>query len=108
MATFFILIVIISSSLAQSYHPAIHLPLFRRGGRFSRHEPANLTYLADILQAAEAQYARNHRQVEGNRLVRKWRTNGATDENDPDLIDVAGHENRWYETRLWRLGVSSI
>ncbi|KAK5045926.1 hypothetical protein LTR84_008712 [Exophiala bonariae] len=76
--------------------PAIHLPLTRRGNRFSRRETANLTYLADILQAVEAKYASSYREVDGNRLVRRWRLKDNDDENDPHLIDVAGHPNRWY------------
>lgn len=75
--------------------PVIHLPLTRRGNRFSRREPANLTYLADILQAVEAKYASSYREIEGNRLVRRWRVKENDDENDPHLIDVAGHLNRW-------------
>ncbi|KEF58289.1 uncharacterized protein A1O9_06215 [Exophiala aquamarina CBS 119918] len=74
----------------------IHLPLFRRGNRFSRREPANMTHLAEVLQAVEAKYAPSYREVEGNRLVRRWRMKDNDDENDPHLIDVAGHLDRWY------------
>lgn len=75
--------------------PVIHLPLARRGSRFSRREPANMTYLADILQAVEAKYAPSYREVQGNRLVRRWWVDDNEDENDPYVLGVAGHRNRW-------------
>lgn len=73
----------------------IHLPLFRRGNRFSRREPANMTHLAEVFYAVEANYAPSYREVQGNHLVRRWRTNVHNDENDPRLIEVAGHLDRW-------------
>jgi hypothetical protein len=77
--------------------PAVlHLPLSRRGSRFSRREAANITYLADVLRAVQAKYAPSYREVQGNRLVRRWRVDENNDENDPHLIDVAGHLNRWW------------
>jgi hypothetical protein len=86
---------LITTSLPQPTSPGLHLPLFRRGGRFSVHEPANLTYLTQILNDVEAKYARTYRAVEGNRLVRRWRQSEAKDENDPEVIGVAGRENSW-------------
>ena len=80
---------------AQFTSPGIHLPLFRRGGRFSYHEPANLTYLTQVLSDVEAKYARSYRDVEGNRLVRRWRHSVSRDENDPELIEVAGRDGYW-------------
>jgi hypothetical protein len=84
-------------------HAAVHLPLYRRGGRLSRHEPANLSHFATLLAEAEAQYALSYREVEGNRLVRRWRPHEGKDENDPSLIDVAGWQNRWSVQYLLRL-----
>lgn len=96
---FFVVVILcwgfITTSLADSISPGIHLPLFRRRGRFSRHEPANLTYLAEILSSVEAKYARSYRAVEDNRLVRRWRESLEKDENDPEVIDVVGHDGRW-------------
>lgn len=97
---FFVAVVIlcwgfITASLAHSISPGIHLPLFRRGGRFSRHEPANLTHLAEILASVEAKYARSYRAVEGNRLVRRWRESLEKDENNPEVIDVVGRHGQW-------------
>ena len=80
---------------AKSPSFGIHLPLFRRGGRFSHHELANLTYLTNVLADIEVKYARSYRAVEGNRLVRRWRDSKSRDENDPEVIEVAGREGRW-------------
>ncbi|KIW14627.1 hypothetical protein PV08_07411 [Exophiala spinifera] len=82
--------------LTESGYGALHLPLYRRGGRLSRHETANLTRLAAIVSEVEARYARCQREVGNNRVVRRWRPYEGKDENDPQLIDVAGHQDRWY------------
>lgn len=97
MALFLVVLsCLVFACFAQNDDAAIHLPLMRRGGRLSRHEPANLSHLAGLVEQAEAQYARCYRQVEGNRIVRRWRATGASDENDPDLVDAAGKDNHWY------------
>ncbi|KAH0829859.1 hypothetical protein AYO21_10167 [Fonsecaea monophora] len=84
--------------LLQPVDSIIHLPLYRRGGRFSSHESANLTHLSSILEAAEAKYGRSYRAIEGNRLVRRWHASSFEDENDPEVVDVVGGVNRWYTT----------
>lgn len=94
MAIFFLTILLLLTSYVSRGECSIHLPLHRRGGRLSTHDLANLTSLSNILALAEAQFARSHREIEGNRLVRRWRSLGR-DENDPFLIDVAGRSNRW-------------
>jgi hypothetical protein len=71
----------------------IHLPLYRRGGRFAGHEAANLSYMDEVLRGVEASFAQTSRKVESNRLVRKWQNSYG--ENDPNVFDVAGHGNRW-------------
>ncbi|KAJ9605411.1 hypothetical protein H2200_010068 [Cladophialophora chaetospira] len=86
----------IAPAFSQSTSPGIHLPLFRRGGRFSLHESANLTRLTGILHDVEAKYARSQRAVDGNQLVRRWRSSEGRDENDPEVVDVAGRDNQWY------------
>ncbi len=85
----------IAAVFSKPTSPGIHLPLFRRGGRFSHHEPANLTHLTQILNDVETKYARSQRAVEGNQLVRRWRRSDGGDENDPEVVDVTGHKNRW-------------
>jgi len=83
--------------LVQSVNSVLHLPLHRRGGRFSYHESANLTHLASVLQSTESKYGRSYRVIERNRLVRKWHSSGCRDDNDPEVIEVAGGMNRWYD-----------
>lgn len=93
----FILVIYLTIS---TYFPlaeaeGIHFPLHRRDGRFSRHEAANLTYRTQILQEVEFRHSLTTREVHGNHLKRQWLINHGDDENDPNLIDVAGHSNRW-------------
>lgn len=95
LAAFICFLVLSSARSPTTDQPAVHIPLFRRGGRFARHQPANLTRLGDVLKNIEAKYARSYREIEGNGLVRRWRENEAFDENDPELIDVVGREDRW-------------
>ena len=90
-----LLLHLLPTCVAQSTTPGIHLPLYRRGGRSSYHEAANLTNLAQILHNVEAKYARSYRTVEGNRLVRRWHESVTRDENDPEVIDVAGRDGQW-------------
>lgn len=94
---FTVLISLIQLCFTTASGHGVHLPLYRRGGRFLRREAANLTYLGEIMHQVEARYSRTHRQVEGNHLVRQWRVKEqeAEDENDENLIDVAGYDNRW-------------
>ncbi|OAP55639.1 hypothetical protein AYL99_09791 [Fonsecaea erecta] len=82
--------------LLQPVSSVIHLPLYRRGGRFSCHEFANLTHLSAALHSAEAEYGRSYRVIEGDRLVRKWDVRALRDANDPDVVGVVGGMNRWY------------
>jgi hypothetical protein len=93
--TIVLLTLLLTACFTQRSSPGIHLPLHRRGGRFSHHEPANLTYISQILDEVEAKYARSYRTVEGNCLIRRWRESQTKDENDPEMIDVAGREGRW-------------
>ena len=72
-----------------------HLPIHKRGGRFSRHEPADLARLSQVLSNVEARYANSYRDVEHNGLVRRWH------QKDPVIEDVAmfegtGGEGNWY------------
>lgn len=50
----------------------IRIPLVRRGGRLARHENANLDLLQDNLKEAEDRYSFTRRDVENNRLARRW------------------------------------
>ena len=71
----------------------IHLPIYRRGGRFARHEPANVTALLRTLSRVEARYARTYTDINGNRIVRRWRD--GPDSADDFMLDCAGQDGNW-------------
>lgn len=78
-----------------SNHAALHLPLYRREGRFTHHELANLTQLHDTLLKIEHRYSRSHRVIENNGLVRRWNSQ----HEDGAMLDEAGLTGQWYDTR---------
>lgn len=71
----------------------IHLPIYRRGGRFARRELANLTALSRTLSRLERRYARTYSDADGNRIVRRWRD--GPDSADDYLLDGAGIDGNW-------------
>ena len=66
--------------------PVLHFTLTRRGGKFSptefKRDYVNLTYLALELEKTEARFNLTKRQVKGNKLVRKAKS----DERDPNAL----------------------
>lgn len=71
----------------------VHLPIFRRGGRFARHESANITSLSATLSMVEAKYARTYTDVDGNRIARRWQDGGHG--SDEYLLSSAGSDDAW-------------
>ena len=59
--------------------PVLHFTLTRRGGKFSPTKSAvdyvNLTYLVQELEKTEARFNLTKREVKGNKLVRKAKSN---------------------------------
>jgi len=86
-----------SLSCLAYYVPAenvgLHLPIYRRGGRFARHELANLTSLSETLSRIERRYARTYSDVDGNRIVRRW--HDGPDSADDYMLDGAGIDGNW-------------
>lgn len=74
----------------------------------SRHEPANLTRLSALVSEVEFRYARCYREVDNNRVIRRWRPYEGKDENDPHIIDVAGHRGRWLVFEIHSLFVHAL
>ncbi len=72
-----------------------HLTLNRRGGAVAQHEPANLTHLVKLLRDVERRYARAKREVNGNKLVRRWRARSTGSANDEQLLREPGQEGSW-------------
>ena len=69
--------------------PVLHFTLTRRGGKFSPTEFArdyvNLTYLAQELEKTEARFNLTKREVKGNKLVRKAKSD-ETGGRDPNML----------------------
>ena len=81
--------------VTRAQDPAVHLRLHRRGHRFAGHDPANLTYLAEVLAEVELRYAKAERIVEGNRLGHQWKSRNVGTTADEELINAVGHGGRW-------------
>lgn len=75
---------------------AVHLPVFRRGGRFARHENVNLTALLSLLHEVELKYGQTEREFAGNRLQRRWKA----DADDAALFTGIGTIGGWYVRSL--------
>jgi hypothetical protein len=88
--------ILLAFTLATSAQdPAVHMRLHRRGHRFAGHDPANLTYLAEVLAEVELRYAKAERIVEGNRLGHQWKSRNVGTTADEDLTNAVGHDGRW-------------
>ncbi|KAK5070380.1 hypothetical protein LTR64_000051 [Lithohypha guttulata] len=83
-------------SLIVSDLPGYHLPLYRRGGRHSVHQPFNITNIYAQREHAEGRYARVSTEADGNTIERHWR-NGK-DGVDEHLLSGAGAAGTWYTT----------
>lgn len=74
--------------------PTIHLPIYRRGGRFARHELANITALTRTISQVEERYSRTYTDVDRNRIVRRW--HDGLIYRDRHMLDEAGLQGLWY------------
>lgn len=80
-------------------HPsALHLPITRRGGRFSNTDVANLTYLLEELTSIESRYSATRRVIKGNRVVRKPKPVkiGADGDGGEGLLGSIGKPGGWF------------
>ena len=79
--------------------PALHFTLTRRGGKFSPTEFAldyvNLTYLAQELEKTEARFNLTKREVKGNKLVRKAKSNDAGGKDSNALMGEVATDGIW-------------
>ena len=64
--------------------PVLHFTLFRRGGKFAPTEHGcdyvNMAYLAQELERTESRFNLTQREVKGNKLVRRAKSNGFSSE----------------------------
>lgn len=78
-----------------AFASALHLPIHRRGGRFTHNRPCNITWLGELVAATEHRYSLTYRDVEQNRLVRKWQSK-ADAVDDEHLLQSAQGDGSWY------------
>ena len=79
-----------------SVPPVLHLTLSRRGGAFPTENVANLTFLAEELEKAEARFNLTRREVRGNKLVRKAKERDVGGKEEGRLMGSLGLDGRWY------------
>ena len=79
--------------------PVLHFTLTRRGGKFAPTEFArdyvNLTYLAQELEKTEARFNLTKREVKGNKLVRKAKSNEVGGRDPSGLMGEVAADGIW-------------
>ena len=77
----------------------LHFTLTRRGGKFAPTEFAldyvNLTFLAQELEKTEARFNLTQREVKGNKLIRKAKSNEVGGRNLNSLMGEVAVEGIW-------------
>ncbi len=77
----------------------LHFTLTRRGGKFAPTEFArdyvNLTYLAQELEKTEARFNLTKREVKGNKLVRKAKSNEVGGIDPSGLMGEVALDGTW-------------
>ena len=80
--------------------PALHFTLTRRGGKFAPTEfgrdYVNLTYLAQELDKTEARFNLTKREVKGNKLVRKAKSDEGGGRDRNALMGELAVDGTWY------------
>ena len=94
-----------TSSILHSLDSAahtLHFTLTRRGGKFAPTEFArdyvNLTYLAQELEKTEARFNLTRREVRGNKLIRKAKSDGA-------LMGAVAVDGIWFSPILFNISI---
>ena len=77
----------------------LHFTLTRRGGKFAptvfARDYVNLTYLSQELEKTEARFNLTKREVEGNKLVRKAKSNEVGGRNPSMLMGEVAVDGIW-------------
>ena len=101
-AVFFLSLTVATASVLRSLDnaPVLHFTLFRRGGKFAPIEHAcdyvNMTYLAQELEKTESRFNLTQREVKGNKLVRKAKSNGYGSEEKGLTMGEDTTDGIWY------------
>lgn len=79
--------------------PVLHFTLTRRGGKFAPTEftrdYVNLTYLAQELEKTEDRFNLTKREVKGNKLVRKAKSNEVGGRDPSALMGEVAADGIW-------------
>ena len=92
----FLLGLIIAFSEASRFSRVVHYTIERRGGRFPVNPIANMTFLTEQLQAAEARFNKTRREMHGNKVVRRPKDNDMNKVDLGKLIGEVGRDGAWY------------
>ncbi|KAG8526513.1 uncharacterized protein KY384_008713 [Bacidia gigantensis] len=91
-----------SNAVLRSLDPApvLHFTLNRRGGPFSptnsSSDIVDLSYLQKELEKVKSRFSLTKREVKGNRLVRKAKTNAAGGREDGALMGQVAENGTWH------------
>lgn len=77
--------------------PIIQFPIKRRGGAFPTGDIADFDFLTEQISLAESRFNLTHREIEGNKIVRKAKPlpHGTADEGGR-LLGEVGKDGAWY------------
>ena len=92
--------------------PVLHFTLFRRGGKFAPIEHTcdyvNMTYLAQELEKTESRFNLTQREVKGNKLVRKAKSNGFGSEENGLTMGEETTDGIWYINHPQPLSMATL
>lgn len=113
-AAFFLSLTVATAPVVRSLDnaPVLHFTLFRRGGKFAPIEHAcdyvNMTYLAQELEKTESRFNLTQREVKGNKLVRKAKSNGFGSEENGLTMGEETTDGIWYINRPQSLSTAAL
>ena len=113
-AAFFLSLTVATAPVVRSLDnaPVLHFTLFRRGGKFAPIEHAcdyvNMTYLAQELEKTESRFNLTQREVKGNKLVRKAKSNGFGSEENGLTMGEETTDGIWYIHRPQPLSTAAL
>ena len=113
-AAFFLSLTVATAPVVRSLDnaPVLHFTLFRRGGKFAPIEHAcdyvNMEYLAQELKKTESRFNLTQREVKGNKLVRKAKSNSFGSEENGLTMGEETTDGIWYIKRPQPLSTTTL
>ncbi|KAI9797485.1 MAG: hypothetical protein M1825_005993 [Sarcosagium campestre] len=74
----------------------LHYPIVRRGGPFRTDTGVNFTFLSEQLTSAAARFNLTHREIKGNKVVRRAKASGLHGSEHGLLMGEVGRAGNWY------------